>query len=39
MATNSILLVDDDELIRSALCDLLSHKGRCRRCLCLRMMG
>jgi YesN/AraC family two-component response regulator len=27
MATNSILLVDDDEIIRSALRDLLSHKG------------
>jgi YesN/AraC family two-component response regulator len=27
MATNSILLVDDDEIILSALRDLLSHKG------------
>jgi DNA-binding response OmpR family regulator len=27
MAANSILLVDDDEVIRSALRDLLSHKG------------
>ena len=27
MAANSILLVDDDEIIRSALGDLLSHKG------------
>jgi DNA-binding response OmpR family regulator len=27
MATNSLLLVDDDEIIRSALRDLLSHKG------------
>jgi YesN/AraC family two-component response regulator len=27
MTTNSILVVDDDEIIRSALRDLLSHKG------------
>jgi CheY-like chemotaxis protein len=27
MATTSILLVDDDEIIRSALSDLLNHKG------------
>jgi CheY-like chemotaxis protein len=27
MATNSILVVDDDEIIRSVLRDLLSHKG------------
>ena len=27
MATNSILLVDDDEIIRFALRDLLSDKG------------
>jgi CheY-like chemotaxis protein len=27
MAATTILLVDDDEIIRSALRDLLSHKG------------
>jgi CheY-like chemotaxis protein len=27
MAANSILLVDDNEIILSALRDLLSHKG------------